>query len=222
MFTVQAVANYFLEKIDADYTLEKDDPNKRDIDLFKLMFLCYTAYVWYRCCGYNNNLFRAKMIITENGVVINDLYNEFKCWGIRTSLLGKRSCIIEYDLDSEVESIIYPTVTGEVYEPYEDQEDTAFNILNIVWNCFQSESSLNLWRYLTMRDVIFSLRFDDGWIIENKDIDTRRTPIITEILSMVSETFTYLPEGQVVKDLKAKNEQKLIDAKDKKDKKGKK
>lgn len=123
-YTPQHIANYFIDRADADGFV---------LSPLKLIKLTYIAYGWYLALK-SEKLFFEKIEAWQHGPVIPSIYHEFKHYGSQP--IDDHAYIVDLDADSGIVSCYAPKIDS-------DDADTAF-ILSRVWGSYKSFSGWQL------------------------------------------------------------------------------
>lgn len=131
-YTPQHVANYFLDKAEAE---------NKSLSPLKLLKLVYIAYGWYKAIK-DESLFKEKIEAWKHGPVIPSIYHEFKHFGYGP--ITSRAVTVDYSEDSPSKmQFLTPHIP-------ESDEDTNF-ILDKVWRSYSAFPAMAL-RDMTHKD----------------------------------------------------------------------
>ncbi|WP_336288700.1 Panacea domain-containing protein [Bartonella sp. CB60] len=139
LYTVQQVANFFLDK-----GREENIP----ITQMKLIKIVYFAYGWVLAIT-GKRLFSEAIEAWKHGPVVSELYHEFKCWGNNPIEHGSRTCNDD---------------TGKVYlkriPPNEDND--IHKILDAVWDTYKEFSPWQLREKSHEKDSPWHKVYEEG------------------------------------------------------------
>ena len=115
------IANFFIKKA-ADQNI--------DIDLLRLVKMCYFGYGWALSIMEGKKLIAEDIQAWKFGPVIPSVYHAFQHWGRKP--ITKFVPSLEISLDEKVEELRYRSV---------NEETTEGRVLSVVWNTYKHKSA---------------------------------------------------------------------------------